>query len=37
MEPDAILIFVGIIVGSVIIGGAVNSGLAKIASALQKK
>ncbi len=36
MEAEPILTFVGIIVGSVIIAGAVNSGLAKIAKALEK-
>ncbi len=36
MEPDAILLFVGIIVGAVIVGGAIHSGLAKIAKAIDK-
>ena len=36
METESNLIFVGIIVGSVIIAGAVNAGLSKVAKALDK-
>ncbi|GAA6192150.1 hypothetical protein NBRC116597_20700 [Phaeobacter sp. NW0010-22] len=36
MEPGSIILFVGIIVGACILGGAVYSGLAKIAEAIGK-
>lgn len=36
MEPNTLLLFVGMIVGSCIVGGAIHAGLAKIANALGK-
>ncbi len=36
MEVGSILLFVGIIVGSCIVGGAIYSGLAKIAEAIDR-
>ena len=36
MDPNSLLLFVGIIVGSVIAGGAIHSGLSKIAKAIEK-
>ena len=35
MDASAILIFVGLIVGSCIVGGAIHAGLTKIADALK--
>lgn len=36
VSPDTILIFVGIIVGACIAGGAISSGLTNIAGAIKK-
>lgn len=36
MQPDTIILFVGIIVSACIAGGAIYSGLAKIAEAISK-
>lgn len=36
MEPGSIIVFVGIIVGACILGGAIHSGLSKIAEAIGK-
>ncbi len=36
MEPDAIMTFVAIIVGACILGGAIYSGLIKVADAIGK-
>ncbi|MEW7007851.1 hypothetical protein [Lentilitoribacter sp. EG35] len=36
METGSILLFVGIIVGSCIIGGAIHSGLIQIANAMKQ-
>jgi hypothetical protein len=36
MEPGSIIVFVGIIVGTCILGGAIYSGLSSIAEAIGK-